>query len=394
MADETEKLLTRTPLPTTARLSSQKFGLVAFTAFGLLLIYLFITLHANKRVAEAPKPPPKPGEYEVTGPPTPDVALRLQNSYAGWNREPPPPAKPPASASAPDPTPMFAPTHTHPLPTTPPFQAQAVLSTTLPTEPPREQPHTTAETTKTTKQTTARKSWMKGELHLAKPPFEIKEKPTTQTPEDKKTNSVLQQAHWIIPEDPSHVLYRSQTIHGQLLHAVNSDIPGQIKVLVIRPVEDRFGQGVTLIPQYTVMIGEQQGKPVYGTHRLDVSIVELDYPDGTIVGLGKSKLTDKSGAVGGAGTVNNHYGKLGVAAVLSAVLNVGARSVAGNQTGYAPTIEQQTAGEIGSSVNRSGQSIVQRELQISPMITLKAGEEVAVHLQENLSFAQPPTPVK
>jgi len=112
------------------------------------------------------------------------------------------------------------------------------------------------------------------------------------------------------------------------------------------------------------------------------------------VSLAKSKLTDKSGAVGGAGDVNNHYAKLGIAAVLSAVLNVGARSVAGNQTGFAPTIEQQTASDIGSSINRSGQSIVQRELQVSPTITIKAGTEVAVQLQENISFTQPPTPVK
>ncbi len=235
---------------------------------------------------------------------------------------------------------------------------------------------------------------MKGELHLAKPPFEAKDKPTTQEQAEKKTSTLIQQAQWAVPEDPSHVLYRSQTIHGLLMHEVNSDIPGQMRILVIRPVEDRFGQGVTLIPQHTIMLGEQQGKPVYGMNRLDVSIVELEYPDGTLVSLAKAKLTDKSGAVGGAGKVNNHYAKLGIAAVLSAVLNVGARSIAGNQTGFAPTVEQQTAGEIGSSINRSGQSIVQRELQVSPTITIAAGTEVAVQLQENLSFTQPPTLVK
>jgi len=53
---------------------------------------------------------------------------------------------------------------------------------------------------------------MKGELHLAKPPFEIKEKPTTQAQEEKKTSALIHQANWVIPEDPSHVLYRSQTI--------------------------------------------------------------------------------------------------------------------------------------------------------------------------------------
>src|SRR2546426_2637737 len=135
MAEDTEKLLTRTPLPYTSRLSGQKFGMVALTAFGLLLIYLFITLTARQRVSEAPKPPAKPNDYEVTGTPTPDVALRLQNSYAGWNREPPPPPKTPLPPTAPDPTPLFTPmTSTSPVITPlPPAPKQETLPASLPT---------------------------------------------------------------------------------------------------------------------------------------------------------------------------------------------------------------------------------------------------------------------
>src|SRR5712691_6848476 len=90
MAEDTEKLLERAPLPRAPRLSGQKFGLVALIAFGLLLVYLFITLSARQRVRQTPLAPPKPGVYEISGTPEPDVALKLQKSYAGWNREPPP----------------------------------------------------------------------------------------------------------------------------------------------------------------------------------------------------------------------------------------------------------------------------------------------------------------
>src|SRR5437016_1731403 len=95
MIEDTDKLLTRPPLPSAARLSGRKFGLVALTAFGLLLVYLFLTLSARQRGRATPQPPPTPGVYEVSGTTEPDVALRLQSSYAGWNREPPPPKTPP-----------------------------------------------------------------------------------------------------------------------------------------------------------------------------------------------------------------------------------------------------------------------------------------------------------
>ena len=85
-----QPLLPRQALPRANRLNKETFGLVALGLFGALIVYLFLTLSARQRVQETPKPPANPAVHEVPGTPQPDISLRLQQSYAGWNREPKP----------------------------------------------------------------------------------------------------------------------------------------------------------------------------------------------------------------------------------------------------------------------------------------------------------------
>lgn len=200
-------------------------------------------------------------------------------------------------------------------------------------------------------------------------------------------------AAWGKPADPTRVLYRSQAISGLLLHALNSDIPGQVRIMVTRPVTDRFHQGHVLIPQHSILLGTQEGKPAFGQTRLAVTIEEMQFPDGTIVRL-KGGLADRSGALGAAGKVNNHYVKLGIGAVVSAALNIGTRGPFGNTTGFQPTLPQEYARDVGSNFSQVGQSIVDRSLNIPPTITLKAGTAVTIQLTENVSFQTPPMVVK
>src|SRR5262249_31754135 len=68
------------------------------------------------------------------------------------------------------------------------------------------------------------------------------------------------------PADPTKVLYRSQVINGILQHDVHSDQPGLMRILVTEEVQDRFGQGRTLVPQYTILLGTTE-KVAYGQSR-------------------------------------------------------------------------------------------------------------------------------
>jgi type IV secretion system protein VirB10 len=227
---------------------------------------------------------------------------------------------------------------------------------------------------------------------IGKPPFPL-EKPTQGEKDkahDKPTSPLVQEASWAQLAHPVYALYRTQTIHGMLTHNVDSDIPGQIHILVTRPVFDELGQGVTIIPQLSKLLAVQAGKTTYGTRRLDVSIEEIQFPDKTLVRLAKAKLADQSGAVGGAGTVDNHLGRVILGAGLSALLSVGARSAGGSSNSFQPSVEQEVSRDIAGSINQSGQQIVRQQLSIGPTITLAAGDPVTIQLQENISFQKPP----
>jgi type IV secretion system protein VirB10 len=176
-----------------------------------------------------------------------------------------------------------------------------------------------------------------------------------------------------------------------LLDELNSDVPGQVRVKVTRPGLDKFQRGVVLIPQHSILLGTQDGQPVYGQSRLPVTLDQIERPDGTLVRLTKAKLADQAGAQGVTGKVNHHLGRVILGAELSALLSIGTRAPFGNTTNFQPTLPQEFAQDVGSSLNRSGQQIVQRELTVPPTIIVPAGTPVSLSLGDNVSFSQPPT---
>lgn len=393
---ETDHLLTRTELPRARRTSRAVCGMVALTVCGALGVYLFVTLSARQRVRETPRPPAKPGVYEVSGTAEPDVALKLQQSYAGWNREPTKSVVPPLPTQPPPP--MF-PDQTS-LATIPPISITRPPTTAVPPLPP-EKPRETAPVPPASAPVAHQKKppsrWFTGtgqpQAALAKPLFPV-EKVSTPT-EEKATgsNPLIQTATWARLAHPALALYRTMTIHGMLMQDVNSSIPGQIQVRVTRPVMDELDQGITLIPQFSTLLGMQIGTPKAGDARLEITIDQVQFPDKTIIDLAKAKLADRGGAVGLSGNVDNHYGRVLLGAGISALLSIGARSAGGNTNGFQPTIEQDFARDIAGSVNQSGQKVVQQQLAIPPTITTPAGTPVTVQITENLSLQQPPVVV-
>lgn len=385
------------PPPPAERLNRRKVLLVV-SGIGLVLAGFFLLRVLRHATAQRTVPPaPLPPVYDVTGTPMP--VHKVLDAPASYQDVPRPPRVPlaPVVVQAPPPSPFVQ----EPRPAPPPPPA-VVTSAPVPPPPPPPPP-APAPAVATTPPTPAAppastpdpKRWLLSEAKRAEPPFPLS-KPDA-APGDPRTTEtgtgLVHPATWGKPADPTRVLYRSQAIAGQLLDALNSDIPGQVRIMVTRPVTDRFHQGHVLIPQHSLLLGTQAGKPAFGQTRLAVSIEELHFPDGTIVRL-QGGLADRSGALGVRGKVNNHYVKLGIGALLSAALNIGTRGPFGNTTGFQPTLPQEYARDVGSNFSQVGQSIVDRSLNIPPTITLKAGTPVTIQLTENVSFNNPPTIVR
>ena len=118
-------------------------------------------------------------------------------------------------------------------------------------------------------------------------------------------------------------------VDGQLLQAVHSDIPGQVKIILTPvPVLDKFGYDTTILPKDTLIIAVQEGRVTHGATRLALKLEQLELPSGEVIDL-RATVGDDAGSSGMKGKVNNHYGKLILGTGLSALLSIGIKTAVG-----------------------------------------------------------------
>lgn len=213
-------------------------------------------------------------------------------------------------------------------------------------------------------------------------------------PEAPADHPLIHHARWAIPAEPAKTLYRSQTIPGRLLQALQSDLPGQVLVEVTVPIFSKDGQR-ELIPKGSLIIAQQIDIPRHGETRLGLRLDQIELPDGSIVEL-RATIGDERGTNGLTAQVNNHYGKLLAAAGISAILNIGVNQAVGTpgQGEFFRSAVQDAAQDVGQSVQRSAQGIVDRSLRIPPTLTRKALTFCTINLLENITFTRPPVLVR
>ncbi len=232
-----------------------------------------------------------------------------------------------------------------------------------------------------------------GEDRGTKPPGTTGTTGTTGSPKER-AQALFPPAVWATPADPTRVLYSSQRLQGLLLTSINTDIPGDIVIIVTEPVEDKFMQGQVLVPQYTVLLGSQDGQIKYGQARVPAKFHKMELPNGTDVAF-EGNAGDRTGASGIPGKVDNHWPQVILGAGISAILSIGSQVTFGGSTqGYNPTLEQQFAREFGQGLNQAGQKVVERELKRNPTITQKYGYAVTVSFRDNISFQSEPIIVR
>jgi type IV secretion system protein VirB10 len=365
------------------------YGVIGAVGF---LVILAIFLGVRSLTA----PPPAPAQVSndtpaMTAPVPPlEPTLKMPITFAGLDRRPP-----------------------EPKPDAPPIpRAEKLAEITPPAEekppppPAQKEPETRKDPERQVQTATAAppqkpapKRWLFAatDQKIGKPVFPLPTRGETgghQEPEGKTDGSLIHAARWERPVDPTRIVYRDQRLHGLLLETGTSEVPGDLKLYIDRPVTDVLNQGVVLIPQHSIAIVSIEGKTAPGQRRLPAKLEQIRFPTGELVTF-KGQAGDKSGAVGLTGTVNNHYGRIVGAAVISAVLSIGARvPFQGSASDFRPTLEEEFSRDVSRDLNRSGQEILRRSLPTGPTITVPAAYEASLQLQENVSFAREPKLVK
>jgi type IV secretion system protein VirB10 len=181
------------------------------------------------------------------------------------------------------------------------------------------------------------------------------------------------------PASP-YVLQAGATIPAALVTGLRSDLPGQVVAQVTEPVYDSPTGRHLLIPQGARLIGQYDAEVGYGQERVLLVWGRLILPDGRSIVLERQPGADASGYAGLQDHVDNHWGRLLRAGVLSTLLGVGAELGNDSNSDIARAIRD--GGQ--ESVGDAGQEVVRRQLEIRPTLTIRAGHPVRVIVTRDL----------
>lgn len=177
-------------------------------------------------------------------------------------------------------------------------------------------------------------------------------------------------------------------IEGQLHTAVVSDVPGQVVGMVVRNVYDA-GQRTVVVPMYSWLIGTYDSDVVAGQPRLVVQWTAIRFPDGRTFDLPALRASDRAGASGLPGRVNNHYGRVFGHAVLSSVIAAAFVGRADDGNSAARSTRESIAEAAAQQLGQTASEVTRRNLNIKPTIRVPRLTRFSIVLDRDLVFTRP-----
>ena len=185
----------------------------------------------------------------------------------------------------------------------------------------------------------------------------------------------------VAPPASPYVLQAGAVIPAALLTGLRSDLPGQVTAQVTEDVYDSPTGRFRLIPQGARLIGQYDAQIAFGQTRALLVWTRLIMPNGRSIVLEREPGADAEGYAGLEDEVDNHWGSLFKAAILSTLLSIGAEAgTTGDEDELIRAIRRSSA----ESINQIGQRVVGRALNVQPTITIRPGFPVRVLVTRDL----------
>jgi type IV secretory pathway VirB10-like protein len=185
------------------------------------------------------------------------------------------------------------------------------------------------------------------------------------------------------PASP-YVIQAGWVIAGALITGIESDLPGEITAQVTENIYDSPTGQFLLIPQGSKLSGKYSSQVSFGQTRVQVTWTRLTFPNGDSIILQNSSGSDPQGYSGLEDGVDNHWGALFKAAILSTVLSVGAEAgTSDSENNLAQAIRQGAS----QSISQTGQQIVERNLNVQPTLTDRPGLPLRIIVDRDLVLA-------
>lgn len=184
----------------------------------------------------------------------------------------------------------------------------------------------------------------------------------------------------IIAPSSAAVVQAGTVIPAALITGIRSDLPGQITAQVTQNVYDSPTGRLLLIPQGARLVGEYDSDVAAGQRRLLLAWDRIILPGGGSIRLDRQPAGDASGMAGAEDRVNNHWGRMLRAALVSSFLGIGTELAA---DGDGDLVRALRSG-LQDSTNEAGRRIVERELSVPPTLTVRPGFSLRVIVTRDL----------
>jgi type IV secretion system protein VirB10 len=153
---------------------------------------------------------------------------------------------------------------------------------------------------------------------------------------------------------------------------------------VARHARERGDPAPLFRPQGAKLIGLYDSQISFGQDRLLLVWTRLIMPNGRSIVLERQPGADTQGFAGLEDEVDQHWGRLFMAAALSTMLGVGSELGATNNDNSIVAALRRGSSD---SLNQTGQQIVRRNLNIQPTLTIRPGFPVRVIVNRDLVLA-------
>ncbi len=177
-------------------------------------------------------------------------------------------------------------------------------------------------------------------------------------------------------------LLEGTPIEVAMLTEVVSDLPGNCRAQVTRPVYDTVTGRELLIPAGSRLTCVFNAEVVQGQSRLMLAFPRLIFPNGSSVALGAMQGADMAGASGAPAEVNGHFWKIfGASMAVAMVTHFAERESTGGVTiNVSGSAAGTAAGVLADVAKRS----LDRNINIKPELRLAAGERLIVVVSRDL----------
>ena len=212
--------------------------------------------------------------------------------------------------------------------------------------------------------------------------------PALQTAQDKKLaflnakpDGSIYNEHGLQKPVSPFTLMAGSIIPASLVTGLNSDLPGFVIGQVTENVYDTVTGRYLLVPQGTKIIGKYDSVVAFGQKRALVVWQRLIRPDGSSLVIDNLPATDEGGYAGLEDRVDFHTWSLLKGIGLATLLGVGSELTLGNnQNDLVSALEQSAV----KNTDQAGQSLVQRQLDVQPTLTVRPGWPLRIIVHKDL----------